>query len=825
MSFPWARGHLKILRATCGPRKNSFYEPDWHSQSLFQLHLAKKGFGQPDQTIKLKSLEKFRTFMRNPIDLPEPLIMKAFEYSLNWARTKIGKNTFSSLSTSFGASSCLENTRENGGKSYLLTTEFQSFLSQDPHWKIIGKPKNQYFDIWGREVFNEKALPPVEEDDWEDGPLFLGSNPEDVVNVVWPAGNTVFSTNSGRAKELLFQMYLFGAAYENGDYLFRRCFSGIPMILTEEGRTSKSGNPFWMVYPEDPCLDPDFDIFHSEPSYRVDTVEDDGAKARVITVGSAYSGSLGHIFRTYLYDLLSSDEECILGDRDKSSAGHLKSLFKTPLDLDFVWLSLDLSSATDTFHSGVCNALARGAAEAAFQANKGYWRILKFLSYRVAMSSVLMFPDGTEELQLRGMLMGTPESWGILNLYEGFWLRLAETLFETFDSPPLLDSELDLTLITTDTPHVKRIYPSIRCGDDQSTYGPEKLMKMFLRLLIRSGCLPSPGTNTISKSVVIFTESLASWQNTAWNWIDILRVVGLVNFKGMNRFPTAKEVPRIWFRGEAYSRGLEWWTGKGWRDEVRLSMLLFAQYSMVDFLRHIAEIGIEVFLPIELGGYGLPHPRGSEMSHVKPAVRRIVQYVLSDNESIDVFFDRRSLNIWTVGGSSRLAKAMEEAEVMLRRYITFQIPQTTDPDPLKADTCRFSLGAVRTYLKISIKLEDIGFRIVSEAKKELKMISLSEFVDNILDRIRGRLSYHLESPSISDQEYHLSSRAAKFRKNLKALRAKSLSFDPHVSKSWDLVYVKKRLNWLKEFQFVRLPDTKSTYIVDTVSTRVLAKFC
>jgi hypothetical protein len=483
--------------------------------------------------------------------------------------------------------------------------------------------------VWGVLLSAEKMLVLEEGETKEDALSFLFSmNP---VFLQWE--RLCLKMESDRAyfdKQLFMEYALWAHGEESGEIIFNP-----PTPPSVKGSCLALS-----LWDEDPNLDPFLDVDLPDPIYRAEAVDDCGCKARVVTIGSAAWITLGHLFRTYLYSCLEGDPEMILGDDAILGAfpewfARVESSGGIP---NWKFLSVDLTSATDTFSSDVCHSLALGVAISLEGFDKVLYRKMCILARNVSVSSLISYPDATDIIQERGMMMGTPESWGILNLYNKFFTSLAEQLY--------LVAPLQVPLSWRD-PFVqealtkvkfapKSLAISKRCGDDQVIYGPDRVLDNYTRLISLSGAVPSPGTNAVSERYITFTQSLAQWVGGRVEWIDIVRIISLVDWKGINRLPSVKEVPRIWFRGLSFQLALRWWNATPWESAVRKGLLIFGQYLCSDFIKSVASQGGEPFLPTVLGGLGFPHPTGRELRHVRPRVLRCVIFSLRDDQRPEV---------------------------------------------------------------------------------------------------------------------------------------------------------------------------------------------
>lgn len=152
------------------------------------------------------------------------------------------------------------------------------------------------------------------------------------------------------------------------------------------------------------------------PKARVTTVRERGWKCRIVTVSSAREVHLGHCLRKFLFRGLRKD----IHVRDVISGNHRKAVQETvkPGKTGSI-LSADLTSATDLFPLDLVGALVDGllAAKGNSVSTPIIPEVFHKLFRRLTGQQVLDWPElGKNATTSRGILMGLPTTWILLNL-------------------------------------------------------------------------------------------------------------------------------------------------------------------------------------------------------------------------------------------------------------------------------------------------------------------------------------------------------------------------------------------------------------------------
>jgi hypothetical protein len=415
------------------------------------------------------------------------------------------------------------------------------------------------------------------------------------------------------------------------------------------------------------------------------------------------------------------------------------------------------------------------------------------------------------------MMMGTPESWGLLNLYNKFFSLGGEVLWrhapETQDVGkfvwwnPLIQKTFE---IVAGCPQPYSVVK--RCGDDQVMFGPKSALIYYTELIKLSGAIPSVGTHVISEKFITFTQSLAELSDRKVKWVDIVRVNSLVDWKGINRLPAFKEVPRIWFRGQAYNLALRWWNANEWELQVRKSLLVFAQYLCHDFILDVSKQGGEPFLPSVLGGLGFPHPNGGEMKHIRPRVVRAIAFLLRDDQRPQTFYDRTLFNVWTISDNETLfAQKCREVEERAFSLFFSKDEYCSNLEYFEADNEVVGLNpwtdlnAIRDALEAPLPLTSINFGIIQNIVSEanLLLVPIGTMWKDVTSRIRSYFAPDYGIEDIQNPDLRLSHRIELFRKRVdKVLKEKGVwadTYDPHLWSNYSVDKVTNRLKWADSF--------------------------
>jgi hypothetical protein len=132
--------------------------------------------------------------------------------------------------------------------------------------------------------------------------------------------------------------------------------------------------------------------------------------------------------------------------------------------------------------------------------------------------------DKNFQLQsMRGIMMGTPISWLVLNLYNRFCRDTARAAS--------ISNKHWREVVATQPIEVSFMIPyTIFCGDDCASSGVRPELDSFLEILICSGAEPSPGVNSISMEFATFTELFFIKEGNQFKLIPVPKLALLLNY-------------------------------------------------------------------------------------------------------------------------------------------------------------------------------------------------------------------------------------------------------------------------------------------------------
>jgi len=251
-----------------------------------------------------------------------------------------------------------------------------------------------------------------------------------------------------------------------------------------------------------------------------------GYKCRVVTSHPAEATAFLHYFGTGLRRSLARDPHI----RDVLSGDHhraVEQLFDNYLDPRAEILSADLTSATDTFHADIVQAIFGGFLDSLVDVDVP----IRELAFDLAVGAyALHYPKGSEmstRVTQRGVLMGTPTSWPILCVLNLFWVSLAQDMKKPRghcigeDNVNIRLDEKDQFTVTqydhisgrkskhlvTDTRKSNRTNHVV-CGDDLLLVARPSVCRRYEELARLCGAIFSPGKHLSSRTHGIFTENI-----------------------------------------------------------------------------------------------------------------------------------------------------------------------------------------------------------------------------------------------------------------------------------------------------------------------------
>lgn len=149
-----------------------------------------------------------------------------------------------------------------------------------------------------------------------------------------------------------------------------------------------------------------------------------GWKCRVVTKSPLAEIHLGHCLRKFLFRGLRKDKHVSLVVSGQHRRAVEKILSKVGTRPNRRLLSADLTSATDLFPLDLVQALVRGLLKARGESRatplipEHFRRVMELLTG----PQYLSWPSlGKKEVTKRGILMGLPTTWTLLNLVQLVW--------------------------------------------------------------------------------------------------------------------------------------------------------------------------------------------------------------------------------------------------------------------------------------------------------------------------------------------------------------------------------------------------------------------
>lgn len=237
------------------------------------------------------------------------------------------------------------------------------------------------------------------------------------------------------------------------------------------------------------------------PRSDIEFVKERGSKVRVVTKSEGWLISLLHVCREIALSALRKDihlKDVLSGDRRAAVESMFPLERKKASQFDFTILSSDLTAATDNIPHDLSRAIWNALCVT--------WDLPDWIR-EVGLVGLgpqsLRYPYNalTPEQQRksqngwvvteRGILMGQPLSWIILNLCQLWWCSSA--IRKTRGVIPALEDQ-DM--------------PFRLCGDDQISYWPRQTVHFYETLVRRCGLTFSAGKHLSSPRYGIFTEEI-----------------------------------------------------------------------------------------------------------------------------------------------------------------------------------------------------------------------------------------------------------------------------------------------------------------------------
>jgi hypothetical protein len=406
-----------------------------------------------------------------------------------------------------------------------------------------------------------------------------------------------------------------------------------------------------------------------EREVRVATVLEQGFKTRTVTINCAAWGTLMHLPRLWLFSLLGRCPEIPslyrLG-KARSPVGTLQRGLKAFAEGKEPWEinSLDLSSATDNFSKSLCSALYEGFTDRCPQ-------LIRELGRETFRPVTLIYPPRGKVAEARvrstqrGILMGDPTSWAVLNLHNIFLWRLAKEI----DAYTGLVLKAELSMlgafkVPNTEPGEKYV---IRCGDDQLAVDTVQRCRNFEALLNSVGAVISVGAHFASKEWGYYTKVIFRVSDGKVAPYDKLPARFLTGPQRTR--PGERQIPPWWNIGPAIETGLSWFkAGVPERVNEVDAAPWIAGYLNRGRVREMIKLGIEPFLPRELGGFGLISARGKFLA-ISGRGKAVWDALLRDDVSIKAFLLLHLASfIWSLDDSKKVASMVQDTVLFFREY-------------------------------------------------------------------------------------------------------------------------------------------------------------
>jgi len=769
LTFPWAKGVLdgKLIPSR-GPHAGERPDPEKNAFHLYSLYSLKGALPTPSKKKVISSLEKHRDTLTSGGTTPRCVLEAARGFMKSYRRNFPPE--YSSPHLTVNSSAIYERPRSQGGRGSWIVDQVKGTL-----------------ELMKEISTRQKVLPPP------------GGFPDEFAGL--RQGDVGTYNGLGESWKPFGSRTLQNRYYS---LTLAKKFTILTLLdqACEEGWVPRpkgeliEGGPYSGSYKAPP--ESNLEGFVATPyEVRPSVVEEQGFKARVITISPGVVTTLLHLVRTYCYSSLAKDPEVgtISGEGTLVSFMKRVSRFLKDKPPEFlekrVLMSLDLSRATDTFHADLCRELLDGFLE-----DPATPRVVKILAPLANSPLRILYEDLDDEgpfLTNRGIPMGNPSSWFLLNSFCRFHWELAGYLAARFPKKPvewivrnLRDggiSGINLKASMGDP-------MSSGCGDDRISLTKKRRALIFEAILPLSGAIISPGVHLRSDTFGVYTKQLCILERSKMRvrFVDILRSRSLSTPD--SRLPGKKEVPPSWSRGVAASRELAWWHGS-----VYQGASTFVWWRYHEFIERCITLGLEPWLPRKFGGLEFPHYL-RKLEFISPKTPRMLSILLRADYNLENLLSLESLSgIWNPRLSGNLgaavSKIVEEVtlsigsdnlEKLFKEFIEFSDPTGKPVEPPVYP----SFWSLR---ETTDRLKDLGY------------LTLREFLSDLRGEISGLLSWQIEPPGI-EKVPSLGSVARSFRKTREAI----LKRDPYqykVLRSESFEEICKRMDWKTQVVFIR----------------------
>jgi len=766
-TFSFLKGGLLWgIRPTRGPYSEISREQT--NFLLYEFYSLKGALPLPSKARENAALKKHRETLSSGGTTPSYLI----ESAKRWGRAYREKfpPKESSMKITINSSSILESSRSHGGRSEWLRNLIKETKEKfSPMVHIPGKLPYMIYSWDGTPLaFCEVSR------------LSLESLYVDVRTYIERIDEKTFESSTEQDESGAWQKIIIGVLLDMAASKgLVPTLSGGTCIWPCEGSTSYTG-----LYTVPPEIPEDFtpEIYETKAS----VVNEQGDKARIITILSGVLSTLLHLPRTYSYSSLEQNPqigtiggEGTLNSFMKKVNGHLKSHPNFDLS-DKEILSLDLTRATDTFHQDLCSAISQG-----YFFHDSSPKILKILLPLITSSFSVEYPkdSGIQRLDEsnRGIPMGNPSSWFILNCFTEFFWDLSgflaayakflkgtpeEQIERLFKKDGNLRDKFSKGLRAF--PRILGDPLSSRCGDDQISICGHFRALIFENLLRLGGGIISPGVHFRSKTFGIYTKQFChlNRDKRELSFVDILRVRALSTPD--SRLPGKKEVPPSWSRGKAAFGELEWWLGDELRDKIYRSSSTFLSWRYFDFLKGARSLGIELYLPQPFGGLNYPYYRRDKIK-LDGKTKRMLSILLRNDLSLSSLLKNWRLgSLWSTDLSSKMGEVVAETlegflsdlDTSSYERFTFEdLPKPTYPRWWEIDAYNKRIASISNFKPLKEVIDEVSGRLMDVASfnypgASLKGVPSLRKVASRFQKIRNEIlasdSYNYQSLKIQD---------------------------------------------------------------------------
>jgi hypothetical protein len=686
LTFPWIKGWARhFVGRTVGPLKDL----TWSVKVCKSMTLLyqKRALPLPTQKLIYEAAISHRELVTKWIKPPSSFaISKIADYVEDFLKDKTPSK--SAIHSSPGSGACMERSRSKGGRGVMIKEEIErrcGFVG--PHYSSLD-PEKPYYDAIG----DQKAFP---------GSIYGCA---EVLTCYVKDMDQAFDYN---------RMILFlsiDRLVESGvipkEWLPTPDFG--PDLTTG---FFENEIPIWNLPPVGPNL--------VRFSTKAAVISDQGIKTRIVQVAPWAVVQLLHFLRTCLYSALRKDPECkglykkpqVNSAIDPAPSGseimHAINFAEgTPEEMapsaDFlrcllpedraVWLSeekwiidsLDLSKATDTIlHEAIAETFQ--GINRSWGSQSGFGAVIR-LCCIVAMGECSIDYSAVSEVEVpiqtqrRGISMGNPATWAILNLLVRFCKDFALQI-------PTMDREKRLREKEACFAKMFRVRSTTiswidRKGDDNITPTKVGPALRFRRVLSYVGFIPSPGTDILSERVGTFAESCFLFSindgekgRDRCQYVDIFRGKTLNKSTNSNAGPRAKELPSWVTIGDALSKMIEWLDPRPKR-----TLRLLIHWMLSEELTKAKAVGLPVFLPRSVGGLGYPEPRGNPLGRTDARTLKALSILMLSADVPQNVFKMMSLDPGFIISDN--SPWLKQVEGLLDQTVTALTPMASVNGPV-----------------------------------------------------------------------------------------------------------------------------------------------